>query len=167
MVSARSGTVSGENDNGATQKPRAEAIGNEKASSLDLPVAFEGLVITPRPEPSLVSRPTTRRQTQETAMSASYSPRSHKKGIRVEAKKLFEARKPVQSPEWTQDELKQLVEFMYTDGKTWAQHIAMRFREQLGSSFSGVFRLRIVVQVNNNELLFFSSALQNMPIVFA
>jgi len=128
LVSARSGTVSGENDNGATQKPRAEAIGNEKASSLDLPVAFEGLVITPRPEPSLVSRPTTRRQTQETAMSASYSPRSHRKGIRVQSKKLFEATKPVQSPEWTQ-ELKQLVEFMllYTDGKTWAQHKDMRF----------------------------------------
>jgi len=123
------GTVSGENDNGATQKkPRAETSGNEKASSQDLPVAFEGLVIAPPPEPSLVSRPIPQRQTQETAMSVSYSPSSHRKGIRVEAKKLFEATKPVQSPEWTQDELKQLVEFMYTDGKTWAQHKDMQFQ---------------------------------------
>jgi len=59
LASASSGTVSGENDNGTTQKqPRAETSGNEKASSQDLPVAFEGLVIAPPPEPSLVSRPT-------------------------------------------------------------------------------------------------------------
>jgi len=33
LASASSGTVSGENDNGATQKkPRAETSGNEKAS---------------------------------------------------------------------------------------------------------------------------------------
>ena len=127
LASASSGTVSGESDNGATRKkPRAEASGNGKASSLDLPVAFEGLVVTPPPEPSLFSHPNPRRQRQETA---SYSPRSHRKGIRVESKKLFEATKPVQSPEWTQEELKQLVEFMllYTDGKTWAQHKDMRF----------------------------------------
>jgi len=99
LASASSGTVSGENDNGTTQKqPRAETSGNEKASSQDLPVAFEGLVIAPPPEPSLVSRPIPQRQTQETAMSVSYSPSSHRKGIRVESKKLFEPRNPYNHP---------------------------------------------------------------------
>ena len=97
MASASSGTVSGESDNGATgKKPRAEVSGNGKASSLDLPIAFKGFVVTPPPEPSLVSHPNPRHQRQETA---SYSPRSDRKGIRVESKKLFEATKPVKSPE--------------------------------------------------------------------
>ena len=118
-----SGSGSGESDNGGVRKkPKAEASGPEgnQARLLDLPVSFEGLVVTPPPEPSLVSSLTKlRHQRQETA---SYSPRSHKKG-KFSGKRLFEANKPLKPPEWTQEEQRQLVEFLllYTDGKTWMQ----------------------------------------------
>lgn len=124
-----SGSGSGESDNGGVRKkPKAEASGPEgnQARLLDLPVSFEGLVVTPPPEPSLVSSLTKlRHQRQETA---SYSPRSHKKG-KLRGKRLFEANKPLKPPEWTQEEQRQLVEFLllYTDGKTWMQHKDMRF----------------------------------------
>ena len=110
------------------KKPKAERSGPEgnQASLLDLPISFEGLVVTPPPEPSQVSSLTKlRHQRQETA---SYSPRSHKKG-KLRRKRLFEANKPFKPPEWTQEEQRQLVEFLllYTDGKTWMQHKDMRF----------------------------------------
>lgn len=125
-----SGSGSGESDNGVTlntrKKPKVAGSVPEGDQARLLSVSFEGLVVTPPPDPSVVSSlPKHRHQRQETA---SYSPRSHKKG-KLRGKRLFEANKPLQPPEWTQEEHRQLAEFLllYTDGKTWVQHKDMRF----------------------------------------
>ena len=106
-----SGTGSGESDDNAQKKPKASCHGD--ASSVALAVTLDGLVVTPPPGASLVSLPKSRHQGLEVA---------HRKDMRgrLAGKKLFDASKKVQAPEWQQEELKQLVEFMLlcTDGKS-------------------------------------------------
>ena len=130
LSSVPSGTVSGESDSGATRKKPKTRGEENQTSSVDLTVALEGLVVSLPPDSRPVSlslRKTRRRGLEAVGRTSSHSPRSHRKG-RLVAKNLFEAKK-VQAPEWTQEEHKQLVEFMllYTDGKSWVQNKDMRF----------------------------------------
>ena len=128
-AASRNGSASGGSNNEMTRK-------KPKASPVELTVAFEGLAVTPPPSEPRVGPESRIRGLQQHPgrASPSYSPRSHRKG-QLTAKKLFQQQaKKVQSPEWTDEEHKQLLEFMllYTDGKTWVMHKEMRFWEAAG-----------------------------------